>query len=207
VQFLASRGYAVLQPNYRGSAGYSWMFPEQDEWEFRKMSDDVTSATKTVIGMGLVDPKRVAIMGTSFAGYLAAAGVAFEPGLYKCALSMSSLFDWGRYLKEAKISQFSNPYYTRYLRKLGDPDKNPQRFDAMAPLRHADQVTTALFVSWGEYDDPELISQSKDMASAVERNHVQVETLSFLDEGVGVRHLDHKIELYQHIEAFLSKNL
>ncbi len=207
VQFLASRGYAVLQPNYRGSAGYGWMFPEQDEWEFRKMSDDVTSATKTVIAMGLVDPKRVAIMGTYFAGYLAASGAAYERGLYKCALAMSSYFDWGRYIKQDKYGQFSNPIYSRYLRKLGDPDKNPQRFDAIAPLLHAGQVNAALFISWGEYDDPELISQSKDMASAVERNHVQVETLSFLDEAVGVRHLDHKIELYSHIEAFLSKNL
>jgi len=207
VQFLASRGYAVLQPNYRGSAGYGWMFPEQDEWEFRKMSDDVTSATKTAIAMGLVDPKRVAIMGTYFAGYLAAAGAAFEPGLYKCALSISSYYDWGKYIKEDHYSQFSNPIYSRYLRKLGDPSKDPQKFDATAPLRHADQVTSALFITWGEYDDPEMISQSRDMASAVERNHVQVETLSFLDEAIGVRHLDHRIELYTHIEAFLAKNL
>jgi dienelactone hydrolase len=208
VQFLASRGYAVLQPNYRGSAGYSWMFPEEDEWEFRKMSDDVTSATKAVIAMGLVDGKRVAIMGTYFAGYLAASGAAYEPGLYKCAISISgAYFDWGRYIKENKITQFSNAFYSRYLRKLGDPNKNPQKFDAMAPLKHADQVTSALFVSWGEYDDPELISQSKDFASAVERNHVQVETMSFLDEAAGVNHFDHKLDLYKHIEAFLAKNL
>jgi dienelactone hydrolase len=207
VQFLASRGYAVLQPNYRGSAGYGWMFPEEDRWEFRKMSDDVTSATKTVIAMGLADPKRIAIMGTSFAGYLAVSGAAYEPGLYKCALSISGFYDWGRYIRQNKYSQFSNAFYSRYLRKLGDPDKNPQKFDGLAPLRHADQVTSALFISWGEYDNPELVSQAKDMASAVERNHVQVETVSYLNEAVGVRHFDHKLDLYTHIEAFLAKNL
>jgi dienelactone hydrolase len=207
VQFLASRGYAVLQPNYRGSAGYGWMFPEQDEWEFRKMSDDVTSATKTAIAMGLVDPKRIAIMGTAFGGYLAVSGAAYEPGLYKCAVAISAFYDWGRYIREDKYSQFSNYFYSRYLHKLGDPGKNPQKFDAIAPLRHADQVSSALFVSWGEYDDPELISQARDMASAVERNHVPVETISFLDEAVGVRHYDHKLDLYTHIEAFLAKNL
>jgi pimeloyl-ACP methyl ester carboxylesterase len=208
VQFLASRGYAVLQPNYRGSAGYTWMFPEQDEWEFRKMSDDVTSATKTVIALGLVDGKRVAIMGNNFGGYLAAAGAAYEPGLYKCALSISgAYYDWGRYIKQNKVNQFSNSFYSRYLRKLGDPDKNPKKFDAFAPLKHADQVTSALFVTWGEFDDPELISQSKDLASAVERNHVQVETMSFLNEAGSVNHYEHKLDLYKHIEAFLAKNL
>jgi dienelactone hydrolase len=207
VQFLASRGYAVLQPNYRGSAGYGWMFPEQDEWEFAKMSDDVTRATKTVIAMGLVDPKRVAIMGTFFAGYLAESGAAYEPGLYKCAIAISAYSDWGRYIKADKYGQFTNAIYSRYLHKLGNPDTDPQKFDAIAPLRHADQVTSAILVAWGEYDDPELIGQSKDFASAVGRNHVQVETMSFLDEAVGVRHLSHKIDLYTHIESFLSKNL
>jgi dipeptidyl aminopeptidase/acylaminoacyl peptidase len=207
VQFLASRGYAVLQPNYRGSAGYSWMFPEQDEWEFAKMSDDVTRATKTAIAMGLIDGKRVAIMGTSFGGYLAASGAAYEPGLYKCAISISSYYDWGRYMREGKIGQFSNSFYSRYLHKLGNPDKDTQKFDAIAPLRHADKVSSAMLITWGEYDDPELISESKDMASSVERNHVQVETMSFLNEAVGVNHLAHKLDLYSHLEAFLSKNL
>lgn len=207
VQFLASRGYAVLQPNYRGSAGYGWMFPEQDEWEFGKMSDDVTRATKTTLAMGLADPRRVAIMGVAFGGFLAASGAANEPGLYKCVLSISSYFDWGRYIKADKYSQYSNAVYSRFLHKLGDPDRDPQKFDAFAPLRHADKVTSAMFITWGEFDDPELIGQSKDMASAVERNHVQVETMSFLDEAFGVRHLSHKMDLYSHIESFLSKNL
>ncbi len=207
VQFLASRGYAVLQPNYRGSAGYGWMFPEQDEYEFRKMSDDVTRATKTALAMGLGDPKRVAIMGTSFGGYLALSGAAYDPGLYKCAVSISSFYDWGKYIKEDKYQQYSDANYARYLRKLGDPGKDPQKFDDIAPLRHADRVTSATFIAWGEYDNPELISQSRDMASSVERNHVQTETMSFLDEGNGVRHLAHKLDLYSHIEAFLSKNL
>jgi dienelactone hydrolase len=207
VQFLASRGYAVLQPNYRGSAGYSWMFPEQDEWEFRKMSDDVTSATKTAIAMGLADPKRVAIMGTYFGGFLAAEGAAFEPGLYKCAISVSSYYDWGRYIKADKYSQFSNSTYSRYLRKLGDPDKDPQRFEGIAPLRHAGQFNSAFLIAWGEFDDPEMISQSRDMASAVERNHQPVDSLSYLNEAVGVHHYAHRVDLYTHIEAFLAKNL
>jgi dienelactone hydrolase len=207
VQFLASRGYAVLQPNYRGSAGYTWMFPEQDSWEYRKIEDDVARATKAVIGMGIVDGSRVGIMGSSFGGYLAVSAAAFEPGVYKCALAISSLYDWGKYIQENKYQQFSGPEYSRLLYKLGDPGKNPQKFDAMSPLRHADQLRAALLIVWGEFDSPELISQSKSMATAADRNHVTVETMSFVNEAGGIHHLDHRLELYSHIEAFLAKNL
>jgi dienelactone hydrolase len=207
VQYFASRGYAVLQPNYRGSAGYTWMYPESENWDYRKMSDDVAAATKKVISMGLVDGHRVGIMGAEFGGYLAIAGAAFEPGLYKCAISVSSFYDWGRYIRETKINKFSGPQYSREVYKLGDPDKDPAKFDAMSPLPHADQIHSAVLVTWGEFDDPEWISQSKDLVSAVSRNGVDAESVSFLNESYGVKHLDHKIELYQHIEAFLQKNL
>jgi len=207
VQFFASRGYAVLQPNFRGSAGYTWMYPETEDWDFGKMSDDVARATRKAIEMGIVDKNRVAIMGTSFGGYLAVAGAAFEPGLYKCALSVSAFYDWGKYISEDKYQQYTNPTYSRYLHKLGDPGTNTERYASMSPLPHASQIHSALFIAWGEYDSPELVGQSKEMASAVQRNNVPVETLSFLDEADGVRHLAHRIELYEHIEAFLSKNL
>lgn len=171
------------------------------------MSDDVAAATKKVISMGLVDGHRVGIMGAEFGGYLAIAGAAFEPGLYKCAISVSSFYDWGRYIRETKINKFSGPQYSREVYKLGDPDKDPAKFDAMSPLPHADQIHSAVLVTWGEFDDPEWISQSKDLVSAVSRNGVDAESVSFLNESYGVKHLDHKIELYQHIEAFLQKNL
>lgn len=207
VQFLASRGYAVLQPNIRSSVGYGWMFPESDLWDFRKQSDDVTRATKKAIEMGLVDKNRVAIMGTSFGGYLAVAGTTFEPGLYKCAVSVSGLYDWGKYISEDKYLQYTDTTYSRYLYKLGNPATNSAKYDGISPLPHASQCKSALLLTWGEFDNPELISQSKDMASAVEHAGVHVETLSYLDEADGVRHLAHKVDLYQHIEDFLAKNL
>ncbi len=208
VQYFASRGYAVLQPNYRGSDGYTWMYPEAESWNFRAMSDDIARATKKAVEMGLVDGNRVAIIGNEFGGYLAVAGAAFEPGVYKCALSFSGqYYDWAKYISEAKYLQFTDASYSRYLHKLGDPSKSSQKLDEMSPLPHASQIHSALFLVWGEFDSPEMISQSKDLASAVQRNNVPVETMSFLDESFGIRHLAHKVELYQHVEAFLSKNL
>jgi len=207
VQFLASRGYAVLQPNYRGSAGYTWMFPESARWDFRRMSDDVAAAARKAISMGLVDGSRVAILGAEFGGYLAVAGTAFEPGLYKCAVSISAYYDWGRYITELNYLKFTDPTYSRYLYKLGNPSSDPAKFNAMSPLPHAGEIHSALLIAWGEYDNPELIGQSRSMASAAEHAGNHVDTLSYLDESYGVRHLDHKIDYYKNVEAFLSKNL
>ena len=207
VQYFASRGYAVLQPNHRGSAGYTWMYPKEENWDFRKMSDDVAAATRKAIDLGLVDHNRVAIMGSDFGGYLAVAGAAFEPGLYKCAISVSALYDWGNYIRQGKYRQFSDSLYSRYLYELGDPKTNSAKYDEMSPLPHAAQVHSSLLIAWGEFDEPEVIGQSKEMASAAGKNNVPVETMSFLNESYGVHRLGHRIELYQHIEAFLSKNL
>jgi dipeptidyl aminopeptidase/acylaminoacyl peptidase len=207
VQFLASRGYAVMQPNFRGSSGTTWMFPTEDEWAFRKMSDDVTDATKTIVASGLVDPSRVAIMGTDFGGYLALSGVAYEPSLYRCAVAISAVADWGKFIADYKYNKYTDAYYSRMVFKLGDPGQDPQKWDAIAPLRHAGDVRAAVFVATGEYDDALVKTGSKSMASAVENNHFPAESVSFINEAFGVRHIAHKVELYSRIEAFLAKNL
>jgi dipeptidyl aminopeptidase/acylaminoacyl peptidase len=207
VQFLASRGYAVLQPNHRGSSGYTWMYPESEDWDFRAMSDDVARATRRVEELGLVNPARVAIMGRQFGGYLAVSGVTFEPGLYKCALAVSAFVDWGDYISQDKYRQFSDATYSRFLYKLGDPARNADRYRAMSPLPNAAAIHAPVFLAWGEFDNPEMISEDQRLASALQRQGVQVETDSFINEASVIRHLDHRVELYQRIEAFLAKNL
>ncbi|MDD2765714.1 MAG: prolyl oligopeptidase family serine peptidase [Opitutaceae bacterium] len=208
VQFLASRGYTVLQPNCRGSSGYHWMFPVADEWAFRKMSDDVTDATKALLESGFVDRNRVAILGTGFGGYLALSGAAYDPTLYRCVVAISPMtLDWEKMIEECKYAQFSSTQYDLFLRKLGDPKKEPEKFDAIAPLRHAGQIQAAVLIANGEKDSSYVISESKELAAIVRRNHVPAETISFLNEAGGIHHLDHKVELYSRIEAFLAENL
>jgi dipeptidyl aminopeptidase/acylaminoacyl peptidase len=207
VQFLASRGYAVLQPNYRGSAGSTWMVPKEDEWDFRKMREDVTDATKDLIASGLVDRNRVVIMGTGFGGYLALCGVAFEPSLYRCAVAISARYDWGRIIGEAEYSKYVNPLYFRLLLKLGDPKNDPEKFDAISPLKHATDIRVPVLVSYGEYDSGAEKSMARDFVSTLQKKGVAAESISFFDERGGAHYLDHKVELYQRIEAFLSKNL
>jgi dipeptidyl aminopeptidase/acylaminoacyl peptidase len=183
------------------------MFPTADEWAYRKMHEDVTQATKTIVASGLVDPHRVAILGTDFGGFLALSGAAYEPQLYRCAVAISPVADWGRLIADQRSNKYQDAYFTRMTLKLGDPSQDPAKWDAIAPLRHAADIRAALFVSTSEYDSSMLVSGAKDIASAAEHNHVPVETASYIDEAVGVRHLSNKVDLYSRIEAFLGKNL
>jgi acetyl esterase/lipase len=207
VQFLVSRGYAVLQPNYRGSNGYGWRFPEEDEWNFRKMHDDVTDATKAITASGLIDRDRIAIMGGSFGGYLAVSGVVNEPSLYRCAVSIAGVFDWAELIKSKKYDRHDSPVYDRLMRNLGDPKKQQEKFEAISPVRHVEQIRVPVFVAGGKYDQVVEIQQSKRLISELEKAHVPYEKLLVGDEGHGMSHLKNQVELYTRIAAFLEKNL
>lgn len=206
-QFLASRGYAVLQPNYRGSTGYSWMFPEEDDWAFRKMHDDVTDCVKLVVKSGHVDAKRVAICGGSFGGYLAISGVVNEPNLYRCAVTIAGVFDWATMIRDSKYSQYDNPRYALFRRKLGDPAKEKDKFDAISPLRHIDQVKVPVFVAAGTEDPVVEVGESKRLVAELERYKVPHKTMIVHEEGHGMYRLKNRVELYDRVAAFLEANM
>jgi len=206
-QFLASRGYAVLKPNYRGSTGYGWMFTEEEEWDFLKMHDDVTAATKALAASGYVDPDRIAIMGGSFGGYLALMGVTAEPDLYRCAVSIAGVFDWAKHVQEQKYDQYDSPVYGRMIRKLGDPKKDPEKFAALSPIHRVDRIKVPVFVAGGKDDTVVVIAQSKALLSALEKNNVPHEDLLVRAEGHGMARVENEVKLYGRIEAFLATNL
>jgi dienelactone hydrolase len=207
VQFLASRGYAVLQPNYRGSPGTSWMFPESDDWDYVKMSNDVTDATKMLVGSGLVDGKRVAIMGTSFGGYLALQGATSEPNLYRCAATITGIFDWEQMVNDAKFNRYSDPQYDRWIHKLGDPDKDKAKYDAMSPIHRINQLHIPVFAVVGREDSQSIVAQTKSLVSQLERNNVPHESITLGGVGRGMAYAKNRVEVYTQLEAFLAKNL
>jgi acetyl esterase/lipase len=210
VQFLASRGYAVFQPNYRGSLGTQWRFPVEDLWAFRKMHDDVTDGVRKLIKSGLIDPDRIAIMGASFGGYLSISGVAHESGLYRCAVALSGVYDWAAMIAEAKRfeSDGVSPGRTAVLRRfLGDPKTNGEKFDEISPVRFVSRITVPVFVAHGSADQVASIEQSRRLIAELKKSGVPCETFLQRNEGHGMADLDNRVKLYTAIEAFLRTNL
>ncbi|GAB5561301.1 MAG: hypothetical protein SynsKO_29480 [Synoicihabitans sp.] len=205
-QFWASRGYAVIQPNYRGSTGYNWKFPAADQFEFLKMHDDVTRAAKTLIRSGYADPDRVAIMGASFGGYLALSGVVHEPDMYKCAVSFAGVFDWEKVM-QSKRYNFERGAYGYFLRYLGDPKEQAEKFERISPVRHVDQVKVPVFVAHGKDDQTALVGESKRLIAELKKHDVEHESWLINNEGHGTAELANRVELIARMEAFLDKHL
>ncbi|MDX2188057.1 MAG: alpha/beta fold hydrolase [Opitutaceae bacterium] len=207
VQFLASRGFAVLQPNYRGSTGYSWQFTLAEEWDFVKMHDDVTDAVRTAFGTGLVDAERVAIMGSSFGGYLALSGVTREPGLYRCAITNAGVFDWAQLVRSAKFDQYSDPRYAEMTRHLGEPERAAEKFSAISPIHKVSRIKVPVLVAHGKEDHTVEIAQSKRLLAQLEKHHVEHEQLLIPGEGHNLVELPNRVRFYERVEKFLSKHL
>ncbi len=207
VQFLASRGYAVLLVNYRGASGREWQFPEEDQYDFVKMREDVFSATRAAIATKLIDRDRVAIMGGSFGGYLALCGAVHQPELYRCAVSIAGVFDWVEIANTARYDQFDSAEYGWLMRRLGDPTRKKELFETISPLRQADRVKMPMFIAHGKDDMVAEVGQSRDLIAVLKRNNVPHESMLVRGEGHGMGHVENQVELYTRIEAFLEKHL
>ena len=206
VQFLVSRGYAVIQPQFRGSTGYSPDISHDGEYDFLRMHNDVTDATRAMIATGMVDPKRIAIMGSSFGGYLAVAGVAFEDGLYRCAVTECGVFDWERQIKSK--SEGGRPgEYEVLLGTIGRPGIDHEHLRAVSPIDHADKIHVPVLIAHGTDDKIVDESQSKRLASELRKRGVPYETFYRALEGHGFYSYQDRVDFYHRVEAFLAANI
>jgi len=205
-QFLASRGYIVFRPNYRGSTGYNEQISLRPRMEFRRMHDDVTDGVRALVAAKIADPAHLAIFGSSFGGYLAMAGAAFEPDLYRCAVSFAGVFDWERALRDDRAND--NDFRLAWLRRdLGDPKVNREKFDAISPYLHVAQIKCPVFIAHGEEDRNADTSQSRRLVKALAKAGVPHETMFVPDEGHGLAAQKHRTEFFTRLEAFLRRNL
>jgi dipeptidyl aminopeptidase/acylaminoacyl peptidase len=206
VQFLVSRGYGVFQPNYRGSSGYAPGISHEREFDFMRMNNDVTDATRAILSTGIIDRKRIAIMGASFGGYLAVSGVTFEDGLYRCAISECGVFDWERHVKSK--SDVARPAeYEMLTDELGTPGHDNGHLEDISPLRYVDRIHVPVLIAHGTEDNVVDVSQSKKLASALRKRGIPCETFYRSLEGHGFYNYENRVAFFHRVEAFLAANL
>lgn len=206
IQFLANRGYAVLQMNYRGSTGYGRAFWEKSfkEWG-KKMQDDITDGVEWLKKEGIADPKRIAIYGGSYGGYATLAGVTFTPDLYAAAIDyvgVSNLFTFMN-----TIPPYWKPYLDQFHEMVGDPKKDSVLLAEASPALHADKIKTPLFVAQGANDPRVNKNESDQMVDALMKRGVQVEYMVKNDEGHGFINQNNRFDFYGAMEKFLDKHL
>ena len=206
VQFLANRGYAVFQMNFRGSTGYGRKFWEASFKQWGKtMQDDVTDGVQWLIKEGIADPKRVAIYGGSYGGYTTLAGIAFTPDLYAAAVDyvgVSNLFTFMN-----TIPPYWKPFLDMFQEMVGDPVKDKDLLAATSPALHADKIKTPLFVAQGAKDPRVNIAESDQMVEALKKRGVTVEYMVKDNEGHGFRNEENRFDFYEAMEKFLSKHI
>ena len=207
-QFLANRGYAVLQPNFRGSTGYGKKFLDAGNKQWGdKMQDDVTWGAKYLIAQGIADPKRLGIMGGSYGGYATLAGVTFTPELYAAAISIVGPSNLITLLE-------SIPPYWEQIRKLfyermGDPNTPEGKAQLLrqSPLTLAEKIKTPLLVIQGA-NDPRVVKRESDQIVVALRDRgFPVEYLVAPDEGHGFARPVNNMAMFAASEKFLAKYL
>ena len=206
VQFLANRGYAVFQMNFRGSVGYGRKFWEASFKQWGKtMQDDVTDGVQWLIKQGIADPKRIAIYGASYGGYTTLAGVTFTPDLYAAAVDyvgVSNLFTF-----MGTIPPYWKPYLAMLHEMVGDPEKDKELLAAASPVMHTDKIKTPLFVAQGAKDPRVNKAESDQMVEALKKRGVEVEYMVKDNEGHGFRNEENRFEFYEAMEKFLAKHI
>ncbi|MDQ3524810.1 MAG: S9 family peptidase [Chloroflexota bacterium] len=206
VQFLANRGYCILQLNFRGSTGYGREFWEASfgQWGL-KMQDDITDGSKWLIAQGIADPKRLGIYGGSYGGYATLAGVVYTPDLYAAAVDYVGVSNLLTFMNT--IPPYWKPILPKFQAMIGDPAKDLERMKATSPALHADRIKTPLFIAQGANDPRVNKAESDQMVEALKKRGVEVQYMVKDNEGHGFRNEENQYEFYGAMEAFLAKHL
>jgi len=209
VQYLVARGYAVFQPNFRGSSGFGREFAESGYGEWgRKMQDDLTDGVKALIEQRMVDPARMCIVGASYGGYAALAGAALTPDLYKCAVSIAGVSDLEDFITWRKRNWGSKSEGYRYwLKAIGDPETNEQRLREVSPLAQVSSIRIPVLLIHGTADYVVPIAQSKAMKRALDKSGRPTELVTLKGAGHSYWSPDDEKLALTSIDKFLSQHL
>jgi dipeptidyl aminopeptidase/acylaminoacyl peptidase len=210
--FVASRGYAVLQPNYRGSDGYgrAWEEAGYGGWGNGVMQQDLTDGVAALVAAGIADPQRVCIVGASYGGYAALAGAAFTPELYRCAVSINGVAD----LRDIHVlytsrRDFRSAAVTYWERSVGVEGERSARdkLEAASPARHVEQVQAAVLLIHGRDDSVVPIGQSRNMERALRAAGKTVQFVELQNEDHWLSDAATRLQTLAALEEFLAEHL
>jgi len=206
VQFLANRGYAVLQVNYRGSTGFGIdFFNAGNDQLGRGMQEDLYDAVQWAIDQKIVDPKRIAAMGASMGGFATLRALAMRPDLFACGVDVVGPADLAANFRSWP-SYWSN-VLTRWRRRGGDFDHDEALNRRVSPLYQVDKIRAPLLVGQGKNDARVKIAISDAMVAALRKAKREVGYVVYPDEGHGFRRPENQMDFYGRVEEFLAKHL
>lgn len=206
-QALASRGYAVLQANFRGSTGYGRAFLEAGYGEWgRKMQTDLSDGVRWLVSEGIIDPDRVCIVGASYGGYAALAGLTLDREVYRCGVAVSGVSDLRRMVNwEARQEGRRNSQTVRYWNRfMGAARLNDRALDALSPALLADKADSPLLLIHGKDDTVVPIEQSRVMAEALRRVGKPVELIELQGEDHWMSRTDTRQQMLRETVRFLE---
>ncbi len=203
IQFLASRGYGVLQMNFRGSTGYGREFMEKSfkQWGLT-MQNDITDGVYWLINQGIADKNKVAIYGGSYGGYAALQGVVVTPTLYAAAISYVGVSNLFTFMKTVP-----QPMLDRMCEMVGNPETDKVQLEATSPALNADKITTPLFIAHGANDPRVNLYESDQIVTALEVRGVEVEYMVKDNEGHGFLNEENRFDFYRAMEKFLDAHM
>ena len=207
VQLLASRGYAVLQPQFRGSAGFgrSFELAGHREWG-RRMQDDVTAGAQWLAAQGIADPRRICIYGASYGGYAALWAAVKTPELFRCVASLAGVSDLAL-MFNAKSDVNSDSFGRLFeLRTIGDPTEDAKLFDEVSPLKGAARIQVPVLLAHGDLDARVPIVHSEKMIQALNANGKQYEWILLRGEKHGISREAALERFYGALFDFLGRN-
>ncbi len=208
VQFLASRGYAVLEPEFRGSKGYGSKHEKAGykQWGL-KMQDDLVDGVKWAIAQGIADPKRICIAGASYGGYATLMGLIRDPELFQCGVSWAAVSDIGMMFSQTLSDTYEEDEKYSMPIRIGDPVKDAEQFKATSPLQQAARLKLPLLLAHGGEDVRVPIVHAKKMYAALKSHNAQVEWIEYLNEAHGWTTPKNNIDFWTKVETFLAKHL
>jgi dipeptidyl aminopeptidase/acylaminoacyl peptidase len=210
-QFLASRGYAVLEPHYRGSTGLGARHYRAGwkQWGLR-MQDDLADGARWAIAQGIAASRRVCIAGASYGGYAALMGLVNDPDLYQCGVDWLGVTDinllyTGTWIDDSDLSDDYKRVGMPVL--IGDPVADAAQLKATSPLEQAARIKQPLLLAYGGADRRVPLFHGKRFRDAVKRTNANLEWIEYAEEGHGWAVVDNRVDFWTRVEKFLDKHI